>query len=517
MHWRIENGLTEIAHKWRPPLALIVTGVCASLLALPLVAIIALQIGTNWFVQETESSLIKQAAIYASAYSLAFESEAKHTPVSGYYLPPDKRVFWNARVRTFRSILDLRSSQVEPALPDPLQSDESLDAKYKNIARTLGPLEDTASRVTLSKAIFLDFQGLNVLSETPTSYANVPEVQKALRGEVGAALHWRSRAEMQAPFLSFVRGAGFRVVVGYPVISYNRVVGAIFITRTPMQLDSYLSRESLSFLILILVTLLGALIVAGLLVRIVLKPIRALRDQSRHVAEGAHDDLAALNHYGIREVAELGNAVMKMADSLSQRTREIQIYTDHVTHELKSPVTAIVGAVELLEDGNLPQPATQELLVTIRSQSIRMSRLLSHLREVNRRRRNMPGEPGSLRSMLPDIPGLTIKSADGDAELPLSSEHGKVILEHMAQNAVNHGADLLELEWGGRVLRISDNGQGFETVNLDRLGEPFFTTRRSEGGTGLGLAIVIAILDLYNAKLTPIRGATGAVFDISFR
>lgn len=501
-------------------MALVVLAVCASLLGVPLVAMLGLQIGTNWFVHETESSLIKQAAIYAGAYAAAFEDEAREagdgSPTPGYYLPPDKRVFWSAEARTFRSFLNLRSNEIEPVRPDAVPSPLGLDARYQAIAAGLGTLEERANRTTLSHADFLDFQGLDLLAETPMSFASVPEVQKALRGEIGAALRWRSDADARTSLLSFGRGTGFRVLVAYPVISSNRVIGVIYLSRTPSQLDSYVSQERIAFITLIAVTLLGAAVMGTLLVRTVLRPIQALRDQSRRVAGGAHDDLTPLDHYGMREIAELGDAVMTMASSLSQRRREIAIYTNHVTHELKSPVTAIVGSAELLEDGGLPDTAQKKLLATIRAQGERMGRLLSQLREMTQSRQHVPGQPGLLRDMIPAAPDLSIVLNAPDAVLPLSAPHGEAILAHMVQNARHHGADRLVLDWNGTTLRLSDNGAGFGDIDIDRLGEPFFTTRRNEGGTGLGLAIVMSILELYGARLKPVRSADGAVFDIAF-
>lgn len=497
-------------------MALVVLVLCASLLAVPVLALLALQIGTNWFVRETESSLLKQAAIYAAAYAGAFEAEGGDDPIPGYYLPPGKRVFWSARTRTFQSFLNLRSNEIEPVRPDGVASEARLGPRHEAIAGALGALEERAGRTTLSSVVFLDFQGLDLLAATPMSFAGVPEVEKALRGEVGAALRWRSDADARWSFLSLSRGAGFRVLVAYPVISANRVIGAIYISRTPPQLESYFSQEGLAFLALVGVTLLGALVMGTFLVRVLLRPLQALRDQSRLVARGAHDDLAPLDHYGMREIAELGEAVMTMAASLSQRGKEIGIYTNHVTHELKSPVTTIVGAAELLEDDDLPEDVRQKLVATIKGQGERMGKLLDQLREITRSRQYLPGKPGPLRDMLPEIPGLEIVLSDRQAVLPLSVTHGQTMLAHLAQNARHHGADRMTLDWNGAVLRVADNGVGFADVDLARLGEAFFTTRRQAGGTGLGLTIVMAILDLYGAKLTPLRGEGGAVFDIAF-
>ncbi|GAA2844388.1 signal transduction histidine kinase [Aminobacter aminovorans] len=497
---------------------LVVAIVCASLLAVPIATTLALQIGTNRLVNETETSLIKQAAIYAGAYVVAFEAESPEAggALPGYYLPPPKRIFWSAASRTFRPLLNLRQDVVEPVRPDPVPTAERLDPRYLRIAPGLSALADNASRTTLSTVVFLDHQGIDMLARQPASFAAVPEVRQALQGDVGAALRWRSDAGTRFRLAALGGGTGFRVLIAYPVISQNRVIGAVYLSRTAPGLTEYFAGERIAVIVLVVVTLLSAAVVGTLLVRTMLRPIRALRDQSRMVASGGHSELAPLNHYGMREIAELGEAVITMAGALSRRSKEISIYTNHVTHELKSPVTSIMGAAELLEDGHLSDDAQQRLIGTIKTQGERMDLLLHQLRDMTRSREGMRGEPGQARDMLPEIAGLDISLAPPDVVLPLSVAHGQTVLAHMAQNARHHRATRLDLDWDGRTLRLSDNGEGFADIDLGRLPEPFFTTRREDGGTGLGLAIVVAILDLYGARLTPVAAPGGAVFEIVF-
>ncbi|MBT1159353.1 HAMP domain-containing protein [Aminobacter anthyllidis] len=499
-------------------MSLVVSLVCASLLAVPIVATLALQIGTNRLVNETEASLIKQAAIYAGAYVVAIEAGSPEAggPLPGYYLPPPKRIFWSAASRTFRPLLNLRQDVVEPVRPDPVPTAARLDPRYARIAPGLSALADNAGRTTLSTVVFLDHQGIDMLAREPASFAAVPEVQQALQGDVGAALRWRSDAGTRFRLAALGGGTGFRVLIAYPVISQNRVIGAVYLSRTAPGLTEYFAGERIAFIVLVAVTLLSAAVVGTLLVRTMLRPIRALRDQSRMVASGGHSELAPLGHYGMREIAELGEAVITMAGTLSRRSKEIGIYTNHVTHELKSPVTSIMGAAELLEDGQLSHDAQQSLIGTIKTQGERMDLLLHQLRDMTRSRESLRGKPGQIRDMLPEIVDLDISLAPLDAVLPLSVAHGQTVLAHMAQNARHHGATRLELVWAGRTLRLSDNGTGFADSDLGRLAEPFFTTRREQGGTGLGLAIVVAILELYGARLTPVATPGGAVFEIAF-
>jgi signal transduction histidine kinase len=510
--------MTRIVAKWRPPMAFVVMAVCSILLAVPLVVILALQIGTNRLVNETESSLLKQAAIYAGAYSSAFEEATQDIggAIPGYYLPPDRRVFWNAQTRTFQPLLNLRRDVIAPVRPDAVPADSEPDRRYRRIAPRLANLATNASRTTLSGVIFLDHRGVDLLSPEPVSFAMAQEVQDALGGNVGAALRWRGGTETRQSLFSFIRGTGFRVLISYPVIFENRVIGAVYMSRTPQDLGKYLSEDGTAFLLLAVATTAGALGVGALLVRTMLRPIRALRDQSHLVANGTHLSLQPLEHYGMREIADLGDAVMTMADGLALRRKAIEIYTNHVTHELKSPVTAIIGAAELLEDDALPPEVKQKLQMTIMAQGRRMETLLDQLREMTRARLHEAGPPSDLREMTPRVPGIEIQLRTSGATVPLSQAHGETILTHMAQNARNHGATQLLVDWDGRVLRLSDNGSGFGDAHLARLTEPFYTTRREQGGTGFGLTIVAALLDLYGARLTPVKATGSAVFEIEF-
>ncbi len=146
-----------------------------------------------------------------------------------------------------------------------------------------------------------------------------------------------------------------------------------------------------------------------------------------------------------------------------------------------------------------------------------MNTLLTRLREMTQLRQETQKDPGDLAVMLPDIDGLRIQIMDpSERELPLSIAHGEVILLHMAQNALAHGAGTLSLQYQNGILRISDDGEGISEKDAAKLADPFFTTRRAQGGTGMGLAIVSALLEIYGAELVVRPNDVGAVFEIHF-
>lgn len=100
--------------------------------------------------------------------------------------------------------------------------------------------------------------------------------------------------------------------------------------------------------------------------------------------------------------------------------------------------------------------------------------------------------------------------------MPLTNEHGRIILLHMAQNAMAHNAATMQISWDDQVIMISDDGDGIDPNDIARVTEPFFTTRREAGGTGMGLAICKTILDGYDASFKALPNAKGAMFVISF-
>ncbi|WP_299544155.1 ATP-binding protein [uncultured Roseibium sp.] len=511
--------MNSLFSRWRPSLALVVTAVCCTVLILPLAAVLFLKLGVNRFIHETEQSLIQQASIYAGIYATAFEAATRArggAKMPGYYLPPQKRVFWNARARTFAPLLNLQRDQILPARPEPVAVSTSLGDRHKAVARTLETVSSRSGRTTLSNVVFLDHTGVDLHASEAAGFAEVSEVQKALTGGIGAALRWREETQDAATYLSLSRGTGFRVFIAFPVISENRVIGAVYLSRTPDELVAYLSGERTTILVLAGITICGTLALGALLSRLVTGPIKGLREQARAIAAGNLEDLTTLKRYGVHELAQLGEAVIAMARRLSARSKEINIYTTHVTHELKTPITAIISASELLQDDTLDERAQGELLATLNMQGRRMDHLLNRLREVTRLRQQGPGRPTFLEEMLPAEPSLQVIARSNGTPLPLSTRHGETVLVQMAQNAVCHGAKHIWIEWDGKVLHVSDDGEGFADKDTDRLTEPFFTSRRDRGGTGLGLSIVDAILQLYDARFVPINAQGGAKFRIEF-
>ena len=516
----------NIRRKWRPSLALVVALVCLFLVAMPVIGALAARLTSNQFVRETEHSLLTQGAVLAEVYALSLQSASplEHgTPLDAALL--------SARTAEHHPLdpqLSVFRDQVLPPRPDGVADDTPLLAGYARVAGPMGRLVEQAQKSTLAGYLVLDHRGQAIASsgDEMLFYGDIPEVAAALRGTATSALRARSDQGERHPLASISRDEAYRVFVAVPAIAGDRVVGAVYLSRTPLDLRKYLYQERSSLAMIGAVMLGGASLVGFLFWRLLYSPIRDLMMQSRAVANGTKPAPEPLDHYGLRELADLGQSVLSMAQTLTDRGNAIETYTTHVTHEMKSPVTAIMGAAELLHcsNGAMPPDRRAKLQENILQESGRMNMLLERLRDLARAK-VLDGD-GNIISLIQlgkylskEFTDLRISIAgDTGMALPLPAEQARVALSHLLQNAAQHSAQHLTLSFDADagVLAVQDDGSGISPGNRDKVMTPFFTTRRDTGGTGVGLSIVTAILDQNGGALRLAPSDTGTRFELTF-
>lgn len=257
-------------------------------------------------------------------------------------------------------------------------------------------------------------------------------------------------------------------------------------------------------------------ILGFLLWRLVLRPVYALTAYARAVKEG-RTDVPLPPHFGTPEFTALGEAVHDMATTLQNREAGIRAYSNHVTHEMKSPLTSISAAAELLA-ANPDDEDRAALVETIRASSVRMETLLDALRRLAAARTPPGRGPADLEQTtraLSGPDGLEI-NVSKNGSVPLDPAGLSAVLEQLAQNSAAHGAQSLTLHFSSQTLRVSDDGTGIADGDAPRVFDPFFTTRRTAGGTGMGLAIVRAMLESSGATIALVPSAAGTTFEIAF-
>jgi two-component system phosphate regulon sensor histidine kinase PhoR len=239
-------------------------------------------------------------------------------------------------------------------------------------------------------------------------------------------------------------------------------------------------------------------------------------------------------------MGELAGAVVVLHDvtELRRLERVRRDFVVNVSHELKTPLTAIRGFVETMMDDPEIDPETRaHFLSRTNEQTLRLTTLVSDLlvlsrveseddaierRPVDLRRtlsecahRHMPGTGGrnlSLEAVLPESPVMVF----GD------EESLRQVVDNLLDNALKYTPEggrvelRLTVEDGLATIEVEDTGIGIDAGHLDRIFERFYRVDKARsrelGGTGLGLSIVKHIVGSHGGRVSvrsdPGRGST---------
>lgn len=220
-----------------------------------------------------------------------------------------------------------------------------------------------------------------------------------------------------------------------------------------------------------------------------------------------------------------------LADKLRAQHAEVlsaaiarQDFTANVSHELKTPLTAISGYAELLESGMVAEGQKKHFYEEMRKNSDRLLTLINdiiRLSDIDRRGHEITFEDVDLFELVAEC-SEELKENARQRSIHFSYEGENVcvrgnremlkeLIENLAQNAIRYNnpggkVNISVLKKDGRaILLVKDNGIGIPTSEQGRIFERFYRVDKSRskatGGTGLGLAIVKHIVELHGAKI----------------
>ncbi len=292
-------------------------------------------------------------------------------------------------------------------------------------------------------------------------------------------------------------------------------------------LDGARARERLATQLLIALSIFTVLVGAAmaLYARRVLKPLAAVTDRAKAVAEGdlTPRPVMASND----EIGELATTFEGMVSAIkraneqlltAERLATIGKMAAHVTHEVRNPLSSIALNVELLEEELESRPDAKEpaqLLRAIKAEVERLTALTEEYLSVARRQ-PVKLEPENLAELVAEaceFMRLDLKRHGVESKLeledvgpiPVDEAQLKQALFNLIRNAREAMPDGGEIVVGVRRSRegvditIDDRGTGIPEEARAQLFEPFFTTKRH--GTGLGLAITRQIVESHGGTI----------------
>lgn len=305
----------------------------------------------------------------------------------------------------------------------------------------------------------------------------------------------------QAAMQRFRSADGPSMVIGVPVPS----VGADFYEISPLtELDGNL--RLLSSILLggaLLATTAGAVLGAWAS-RSVVTPLNRVAVTAASIAGGELDE--RLDATDDPELATIVGSFNSMVDTLQQRiNRDARLAAD-VSHELRSPLTTLVGSVDLLNArrDELPE-RSQRVLDLVTADLQRFRRLLDDLLELSRSDAGLDGRPTAvvdlgqlLRQVLGEV-GHQPAMLDAGDEAQVAADKARLgrLFRNLFENADTHGGGLTGVKVtradGDVLVLVDDQGAGIPPEDRERIFERFATganKRGSSSGTGLGLALV---------------------------
>jgi signal transduction histidine kinase len=516
--------------KWRPSLSLVVFLVLASVLLLPLFSLYFLKVYQNQLIRETESELIAQSAALAAVFHREVESTISHDVPLGAKVPPVVQTPADGPYQPIWPKLELANESVLPPRPAARTPTLSSDPAFVTLGTRMTPDLAATQNVTLAGFRLLDPNGVVIAGreELGLSLAHLEEITEALQGRFAAVLRVRISKHDQPALYSISRGTGIRMFTAMPVIVRDQVAGVIYASRTPSNVFKNLYEQRAKAALAVLFMIVPTLLIGFLFHRTITEPMRELVERTNQIGKGDRTALRPLKRHGTGEFATLSQSFLEMARRLDMRSSFISTFATHVSHELKSPLTSIQGAAELLRDDvdepDMDDDDRRKFLDNIIADTDRLAKISGRLRDLARAEN--PVAVGTTRLtdavaiLRASFAALDIR-ASGDLDMPvrMSEENAMIILSNLADNATRHGSTVFDLSAARQgtllVLNVSDNGEGVSPNNRARIFDSFFTTRRDSGGTGMGLAIVRAVLEAHGGNIRLADSEAGAAFEVT--
>jgi len=530
----------------KPRLRTILILVNLAILILPLSGFGVLRIYESALVRQTESELIAQSAFIAAVYQASFERlwpqrENKRLRLADYgrELANDPIVDEFARWQPRPAVLDLATDTVLPPAPAGLPAAHS-DPIAKAAGREITDLIKKAQITTLASIRILDYNGVVVAStgsELGERLTNREEIQHALQGKPESLMR-QHVATHPIPTLSRIsRNTCIRVFVTTPIILHHRLAAIISLSRTPKNFWQAMYEKR--YILLYTSVVLFAIVIGVSLITSfrIGRPIHALIRQAELAARGEKGAVSVLAKPGSWELGRLSEAVSIMAKNLEHRADYIRDFAAHVSHEFKTPLTSIQGALELLSEhaATMSEEQRKRFILNAAEDTRRLERLVAALLELARADTIRPsGEVTDLKKSLVGVleryreNGTDVTLTDritGPCPVTMERDSLTTVLTNLFDNAIQHGGEavrirlLLEADIPHAVitLEIHDSGPGISAANVKKIFDPFFTSTRNRGGTGLGLSITRALLNSQGGGIEYIPSESSCKFRLLFR
>lgn len=287
------------------------------------------------------------------------------------------------------------------------------------------------------------------------------------------------------------------------------------------------AQEQNTFRLLLIAIFVVGSITSMIAASLLTKPLEKLSSLAQHISHG--DYSARLHIHSGDEIEALANDFNNMADTIEDNISELHFsmekqeqFMGSFAHELKTPMTSIIGYADLLRSQNMSEDETNEAANYIFSEGKRLEslslKLLDLLVVKNQETILTPTDPAlAIRNVInvmkPELAKehITLKSSCRKGCCMMDIDLFQSLIINIIDNARKAIDDNGLIHVAGTVrddnyvIIIKDNGRGMPPEEITRISEAFYridkSRSRAQGGAGLGLAICNKIAEIHQAKI----------------
>lgn len=287
------------------------------------------------------------------------------------------------------------------------------------------------------------------------------------------------------------------------------------------------AQEQNTFRLLLIAIFVVGSITSMIAASLLTKPLEKLSSLAQHISHG--DYSARLHIHSGDEIEALANDFNNMADTIEDNISELHFsmekqeqFMGSFAHELKTPMTSIIGYADLLRSQNMSEDETNEAANYIFSEGKRLEslslKLLDLLVVKNQETILTPTDPALavrnvINVMKPELAKehITLKSSCRKGCCMMDIDLFQSLIINIIDNARKAIDDNGLIHVAGTVrddnyvIIIKDNGRGMPPEEITRISEAFYridkSRSRAQGGAGLGLAICNKIAEIHQAKI----------------
>jgi two-component system sensor histidine kinase GlrK len=310
------------------------------------------------------------------------------------------------------------------------------------------------------------------------------------------------------------------------------------IDKTSSQLTLAAKKTQRNLLIQSLVLIPLALLVAGCIAFMLARPIRRMDKAIKELGEGRYDQEISIDGPG--DLRVLGKRLDWLRAELKELNEQKQQFLRHISHELKTPLTAIREATELLNDGIGGTLSVQQAEIThiLKDNTIRLQRMIENLLNYTKLESiqlKLNLQSVSLSDLITKVIGaheLSIRNKQLVIETifnlkQITADHEKLtmIIDNLISNAVRYSPDLGHIkictgEDNNRfIIEVIDNGPGLDKADQEKLFDPFYRGTNLHksliSGSGLGLAITKDLVEVHGGSIELRPSSQGAHFIVT--